>query len=78
MRYKVYGTTTVNVTIEVTASSVEEALIAARSELNGLTQYVGNGSDNKVIGVDGVNESVSADDEINWTTAEEIESEEDG
>jgi hypothetical protein len=77
VRYKVYGSTVVNVVTEVTADSPEEALETALSELNGLIQYVGNGGADKLVGVDGEHDSVSADDEIQWTNAEELGNDED-
>ena len=72
MRYKVYGRTTVNVITMVEADNVEAALEVALDELNSLILYVGNGGDNKLVGVDGEGDSVSADDEIEWTSAEEL------
>ena len=77
MKYRVYGHTTVNVTIEVMADSAEEAISEACGELNGLIPYVGNGGTDKLVGVDGDCASVSADDEIQWTSAEELGSDED-
>jgi len=71
-RYKVYGQTIVSVTTEVIAASLKEALKVAYDELNALTQYVGNGDSDKLIGVDGEYEAVSADDEIQWLRAEEL------
>jgi hypothetical protein len=77
MRYRVYGQTTVNVVTEVIAESANDALEMALHELNGLIPYVGNGGTDKLIGVDGYNESVSADGEIEWLTAEELGFDED-
>ena len=76
MRYKVTGKITVEVTIEVEADSADEALEVAYDKRSSLTHYAGNyGSGDKLIGVDGANETVSADDEIEWTEAEELEEE---
>ena len=77
MKYKVNGKTTVIVTTEVVADSAEDALEVAYNELTGLICYAGNGGSDKLIGVDGENESVSAEDEIEWTSAEQLESDED-
>ena len=76
MRYKVNGKTTVIVTTEVIADSADAALEAASNELTGLIPYAGNGGTDKIIGVGGDNESVSAEDEIEWTSAEELDSDE--
>ena len=70
MRFKVYGSTTVNVVTVVEAACPDEALEVALGELNCLNQYVGNGGDDKMVGVEGDDDSVSADDEIEWTSAE--------
>jgi len=77
MKFKVYGRTTVNVITEVEADSPDDALEVALSELNCLVPYVGNCGTDKLVGVDGDNDSVFADDEIEWTSAEEMESDED-
>ena len=72
-KYRVKGRVSVDVTIEVEADSAEEALEVANDELCGLNQYVGNGGMDKLIGVDGDNESVDAPGEIEWTDAEELD-----
>lgn len=71
-RYRVRGTTTVDVFIEVVADSPDEALIQAQDDLCGLSTYVGNGGMDKLIGVDGENESVEAGGEIEWDDADEL------
>ena len=76
-RYRVHGRTTVEVTIIVEAESEAEALEVAYDERNCLTQYVGNGGTDKLIGVDGEDETVEANGEIEYTSAEELEPEED-
>lgn len=63
-RYRVYGHTTVTVTIEVTADNEDEAREIAVSELSNLSAYVGNGGTDKLVGVDGCDETASADEEI--------------
>ena len=73
MRYKVHGTTTVTVTTEVEAESVDEALEIAAGDLDGLIAYVGNGGSDKLVGVDCENDSVSANDCIQWMSAEEVD-----
>lgn len=69
--YRVFGHTSVTVTIEVNAKSEEEAYEKAREELDSLTAYFGNGGTDKLVGVDGYNESsVSADEEIEYDDIE--------
>jgi hypothetical protein len=63
-KYRVYGHTTVTVTIEVNAENEAEAYDTARGELIDLMAFVGNGGTDKLIGVDGKDQSVSADEEI--------------
>ena len=63
-KYRVYGHTTVNVTVEVFADSEESAKEAAYDELDELIAYCGNGGTDKLVGVGGENMSVCADCEI--------------
>lgn len=75
MRYRVYGHTTVTVIVEVEADSEDEAYELAIDQRNGLDCYCGNGGMDKLIGVCGDDESVSADEEITYDDIEEIEEE---
>jgi len=63
-KYRVYGTTTVSVVKEVWANSEEEAYEKAQSQLDSLTEYCGNGGYDKLVGVDGDDESVACYDSI--------------
>ena len=72
-KYSVRGTTVVTVTKEVWASSEEEAYDKAWRELTTLTAFCGNGGIDKLIGVCEDNESVSADDNIEYDDIEELE-----
>ena len=72
-KYKVYGTVTVCVTKEVWANSEDEAREKAYDQLSCLTAYCGNGGGDKLVGVDGDDESVDTFDDIEYTDAEEIE-----
>ena len=72
-KYRVYGTTTVTVTKEVWAANEEEACEKAYSQLDSLTAYCGNGGIDKLIGVDGYDESVDADGMIEYNDVELIE-----
>ena len=73
MKYRVHGQTTVAVTTIVEAESEEEALKVAADELCGLNIYAGNGGIDKLIGVDGEDETVDACGEIEWKSAEEYD-----
>jgi hypothetical protein len=59
-KYAVHGTVEVEVVKEVWANSEEEAYEKAHNELSSLTEYIGNGGSDKLIGVDGDGESVFA------------------
>ena len=73
-KYKVYGTTVVTVTKEVWANNEYEACEKAFDKLSGLTQFCGNGGcGDKLIGVYEHDESVSADDTIEYNDAEILE-----
>ena len=72
-KYRVCGTTTVTVYKEVWANDEDDAYRKAERELNSLTEYCGNGGYDKLIGVDGSDESVSVYDDIHYDEIEEIE-----
>lgn len=72
-KYRVYGTTTVSVVKEVWAANEEDAYERAERELNSLTEYCGNGGYDKLVGVDGHDESVAANDTIYYDDIETIE-----
>ena len=72
-KYRVAGTTTVTVYKEVWANSESEAYDKAYRELSCLTEYCGNGGCDKLIGVDGHDESVSVDGYIEYNDTEVLE-----
>ena len=72
-KYRVCGTTTVTVYKEVWANDEDEAYRKAEKELSSLTEYCGNGGYDKLIGVDGYNESVAANDMIIYDDTEILE-----
>lgn len=72
-KYRVYGTTTVSVVKEVWANNEDEAYDKAWRELTGLTAFCGNGGTDKLVGVYGSDESVAADDNIEYDNIEELE-----
>lgn len=72
MEYLVTGKAEVSVYIRIEAGSEEEAIEKANEEFGGITSYCGNGGMDKLIGVDGINESIDADGEAWFCLAEEI------
>ena len=59
-KYAVHGVVEVEVVKEVWANSEEEAYERAAHHLTYLTEYVGNGADDKLVGVEEDGESVFA------------------
>ena len=72
-KYRVYGITTVSVVKEIWANDEDEAYRRAERELCSLTEYCGNGGYDKLVGVDGCDERVAADDTIHYDDIETIE-----
>ena len=72
-KYRVCGTTTVTVYKEVWANNEDEAIDKADKDLYSLTAFLGNGGTDKLIGVYDSDESVSADNYIEWNDTEELE-----
>ena len=72
-KFRVCGVTVVTVTKEVWAHSEEEAYDKAFEQLSSLTGYAGNGGWDKLIGVSEADESVSADNEIEYDDIELLE-----
>ena len=66
MKYTVLGNTTVVVSVEVEAASEEEALEKARRQFGGIHEFAGNGGEDKLIGVNGENETIAADEPIEF------------
>ncbi len=62
-RYNVHGTVPVVVTITVEAENENEAIEIAARKFKGVHAYVGNGGLDKLIGVDGSNESIEVNGE---------------
>lgn len=75
-RYRVYGHTTVVVTIEVNAESESEAYKEAWNQLDCLKTYAGNGGLDKLIGVSGENETVDVFEGIKYDDVELLEQKE--
>ena len=72
-KYSVRGTTAVTVTKEVWANNEDEAYDKAWRELTSLTAFCGNGGIDKLVGVYGDDESVAADDNIEYDDIEMLE-----
>ena len=72
-KYKVYGTVEVSVYKEVWANSESEAYEKADQQLSSLTEYVGNGSYDRLVGVENEGESVAADGIIEYNDIELLE-----
>ncbi len=72
-KYRVYGTTVVEVVKEVWANSEEEAYEKAENQLRRLTEYCGNGGYDKLIGVEDDDESVTSNEDIEYDDCELLE-----
>lgn len=72
-KWKVVGNMTVFVTTIVEAESEEDALAEAEASFGGLTNYVGNGGTNKLIGVCNAEDSIEVEDtHATFDYAEEV------
>jgi Zn finger protein HypA/HybF involved in hydrogenase expression len=72
-KYRVCGSVTVSVYKEVWANSEEEAYDKAYEELDTLNEYCGNGSYDRLMGVENDGESVAADGLIEYNDIELLE-----
>lgn len=74
-KYAVYGKVAVWVRVELEAEDKEEVVEKAFDECTSLDALVGNSGVDKMLGVcdtDTANVSISCDDEVEYTEAEEI------
>lgn len=74
-KYIVYGKVTAFVSVELEAENEKEAIEKAYNECSGPMSFCGNGGYNKIIGVcntDDADVSITCDDEVEYTEAEEI------
>lgn len=60
-KWIVTGNAEVTVSIVVKAETEAEAMKIAESNFGGIHSYSGNGGTDKLIGVDGINESIACD-----------------
>lgn len=72
-KFKVYGTVAVSVYKEVWAHDESEAYNKASEQLRELNEYCGNGSYDRLIGVENDGESVAADGIIEYEDIEMLE-----
>jgi Zn finger protein HypA/HybF involved in hydrogenase expression len=72
-KYAVHGVVEVEVVKEVWANSEEEAYDKAYEELDTLNEYCGNGSYDRLCGVENNGESVAADGMIEYNDIELLE-----
>jgi hypothetical protein len=75
MRYRVYGYAEVEVAIDVEADNADDALEVALDNRSYLSSFCGNGGVDKLIGVDGYDESVYPIGEIRYERAEAVDAE---
>lgn len=66
-KYRVFGHASVTVSIVVSAPdgrelTEEEILKRAKKHFNGIRSYIGNGGDDKLIGVEGNTETITEDE----------------
>ena len=67
-KYRVFGRTTVTVSMIVSVPdgrelTEEEIYKRAKKHFRGIKSYLGNGGDDKLIGVDGETETIAADED---------------
>jgi len=73
MKFKVYGTVKVGVTVTVDADDEESAIEAAYEEFGGLSGYIGNGGSDQLVGVHNPNVSLDVgEDEGDFIEAEQV------
>lgn len=72
-KFKVIGSVTISVYKEVWANNEEEAYDKAYEELDALNEYCGNGSYDRLCGVENDGESVAADGLIEYNDIELLE-----
>lgn len=72
-KFKVMGSVTISVYKEVWANNEEEAYNKAYEELDTLNEYCGNGSYDRLCGVENEGESVAADGLIEYNDIELLE-----
>lgn len=69
-KYDVHGTVPVVVHITVDAEDGEQAMEIAAQKFKGIHEYMGNGGGDKLIGVEGANESITVEGNVefdDWT-----------
>lgn len=69
--YNVFGHCSVNICVEIQANSEEAAIKKASKNFGGIESYLGNGGSDKLIGVNGENESIYPIEEVEFDDAME-------
>lgn len=73
MKYTVYGTAKIGISIIVDADDDEDALRKAEEEFDGLTNYAGNGGSGKLVGTTQSSVELNADCDVDFTAADSHE-----
>lgn len=70
-KYTVFGHTEITVSTVVEANSIEEAIEKAEERFKGISSFCGNGGTDKLIGVNGEDDTISADSCVKFDDAAE-------
>lgn len=70
-KYDVHGTVPVVVHITVEAENGDQAMEIAEKRFRGVKEYAGNGGCDKLIGVEGNNESITVDGNVEFDNCSE-------
>lgn len=65
-KFDVHGVVPVVVHVTVEADNGDEAIEKAAQKFNGVREYMGNGGYNKLIGVEGNDESITIDGNVEF------------
>jgi len=65
-KYNVFGNASVTVCVTVEAENEESAMKKAKKKFGGISSFFGNGGTDKLIGVNGDNESIFADEPVQF------------
>lgn len=71
-KWRVYGTVTAEVYVNVEAADEEMAIEEAEREFGGIDGFCGNGGSDKLVGVHGTDESIEISDCVEWQSAEPV------
>lgn len=71
-KYRVTGEITAEIAIVIEAKDEEDALDKAEKEFGGVQSFVGNGGMDKLIGVDGYEESIEITSDVEFDRVEKL------